>query len=120
MLKPFFPGLEKPLADAAVSEVLIIGSENVWIEKNGRLRLHHAPELDQRALERAEIHIARPLGLNPKKENIVDARLADGSRVAICAPPASPDIAIHPPAWTTLCRGSFAGERLQHGKAALA
>ena len=42
----------------------------------------------------AAIHIARPLGLDPASSPIVDARLEDGSRVAICVPPASPTVAI--------------------------
>ena len=46
------------------------------------------------ALQRAAIHIARPLGLDPATAPIVDARLEDGSRVAICVPPASPKVAI--------------------------
>ena len=43
---------------------------------------------------RAAIHIARPLGLDPATTPIIDARLDDGSRVAICVPPASPHVAI--------------------------
>ena len=46
------------------------------------------------ALERAAIHIARPLGLDPATTPVLDARLDDGSRVAICVPPASPSVAI--------------------------
>ena len=38
--------------------------------------------------------IARPLGLDPATTPILDARLDDGSRVAICVPPASPSVAI--------------------------
>ena len=36
----------------------------------------------------------RPLGLDPATSPILDARLDDGSRVAICVPPASPHVAI--------------------------
>ena len=46
------------------------------------------------ALELAAIHIARPLGLDPATTPILDARLGDGSHVAICVPPASPSVAI--------------------------
>ena len=53
-----------------------------------------APALDAAALERAAIHIARPLGLDPATTPVLDARLDDGSRVAICVPPASPHVAI--------------------------
>ena len=36
----------------------------------------------------------RPLGLDPATRPILDARLDDGSRVAICTPPASPHVAM--------------------------
>ena len=93
-LKPFLPGLEDVLADPDVSEIMINGPHNVWVERGGKLLSHDAPRLDAAALERAAIHIARPLGLDPAHSPIVDARLEDGSRVAICVPPASPRVAI--------------------------
>ena len=93
-LKPFLPGLESVLEDPEVSEIMINGPANVWIERAGRLAAHAAPDLDEAALLRAAIHIARPLGLDPATSPIVDARLDDGSRVAICVPPASPQVAI--------------------------
>ena len=93
-LKPFLPGLESALEDSEVSEIMINGPGNVWVERAGRLTAHAAPDLDEAALERAAIHIARPLGLDPASSPIVDARLDDGSRVAICVPPASPQVAI--------------------------
>ena len=94
MLKPLLPGLEKALEDQQVSEIMINGPDNVWIEKNGKLDPLPAADLDSSALERAAIHIARPLGLDPALSPLVDARLEDGSRVAICMPPASPMVAI--------------------------
>ncbi len=93
-LKPFLPGLEDILADPDVSEIMINGPHNVWVERRGKLVSHDVPRLDAAALERAAIHIARPLGLDPARSPIVDARLEDGSRVAICVPPASPTVAI--------------------------
>ena len=93
-LKPFLPGLEPLLEDAEVSEIMINGPGNVWVERAGQLTAHAAPDLDESALLRAAIHIARPLGLDPASSPIVDARLEDGSRVAICVPPASPQVAI--------------------------
>ena len=93
-LKPFLPGLVPLLEDAEVSEIMINGPGNVWIEAKGRLTAHAAPGLDESALLRAAIHIARPLGLDPATTPIIDARLDDGSRVAICVPPASPHVAI--------------------------
>ena len=93
-MKPFLPGLEAALADPDVSEIMINGPGNVWLEGHGRLTKLDAPELDAAALDRAAIHIARPLGLDPATTPILDARLDDGSRVAICVPPASPHVAI--------------------------
>ena len=94
LLKPFLPGLEDVLEDPEVSEIMINGPHNVWIEGHGKLYSHEAPLLTAAALQRAAIHIARPLGLDPATAPIVDARLNDGSRVAICVPPASPKVAI--------------------------
>ena len=94
LLKPFLPGLEEVLEDPEVSEIMINGPHNVWIEGHGKLYSHEAPLLNAAALQRAAIHIARPLGLDPATAPIVDARLNDGSRVAICVPPASPKVAI--------------------------
>ena len=93
-LKPFLPGLEDVLADPEVSEIMINGPHNVWVERGGKLLSHDAPRLDAAALERAAIHIARPLGLDPAGRPIIDARLENGSRVAICVPPVSPRVAI--------------------------
>ena len=94
LLKPFLPGLEAALEDPDVSEIMINGPGNVWLEGHGRLSQIDAPDLDAAALERAAIHIARPLGLDPTTTPVLDARLGDGSRVAICVPPASPHVAI--------------------------
>ena len=94
LLKPFLPGLEAALEDPDVSEIMINGPGNVWLEGHGRLRPIDAPALDAAALERAAIHIARPLGLDPATTPVLDACLGDGSRVAICVPPASPHVAI--------------------------
>ena len=73
---------------------MINGPRNVWVEGHGKLSPYPAPDLTEETLERAAIHIARPLGLDPATSPILDARLDDGSRVAICVPPASPHVAI--------------------------
>ena len=93
-LKPFLPGLEAALEDPDVSELMINGPGNVWVERAGALEPLEAPRLDAARLQRAAIHIARPLGLDPAARPVLDARLDDGSRVAICTPPASPHVAI--------------------------
>ena len=93
-LTPFLPGLEMLLEDPEVSEIMINGPGNVWVERAGRLEPYDAPGLTAAWLHRAAIHIARPLGLDPAARPILDARLGDGSRVAICTPPAAPEVAI--------------------------
>ena len=93
-LRPFLPGLEAVLDDPEVSELMINGPGNVWVERRGGLEQIDAPALGADALHRAAIHIARPLGLDPVARPVLDARLDDGSRVAICTPPASPHVAL--------------------------
>ena len=93
-LKPFLPGLEAALEDPDVTELMINGPGNVWVERGGELEALEAPALTAAQLHRAAIHIARPLGLDPAARPVLDARLDDGSRVAICTPPASPSVAI--------------------------
>ena len=94
-LKTFLPGLEELLEDPEVTEIMINGPYNVWSERAGKgLRQVEAPFLDEGALRRAAISIARPLGLDPKTDPALDARLPDGSRVAITTPPAAPHMAI--------------------------
>ncbi len=73
-LTPFLPGLEKLLEDREVSEIMINGPGNVWVERAGKLEPHEAPALTAQWLHRAAIHIARPLGLDPAARPILDAR----------------------------------------------
>ena len=89
-LKPFLPGLESVLDDDEVSELMVNGPGQVFVERAGQLAAVRVPELDEAAVMRAAVQIARPLGRDPNTEPIIDARLGDGSRVAICSPPASP------------------------------
>ena len=89
-LKPFLPGLEDALDDEAVSEVMVNGPGTAFVERAGRMAALAAPELTAEAVARAAVQIARPLGKDPLAEPVIDARLADGSRVAICGPPAAP------------------------------
>ena len=93
-LKPFLPGLEAALEEEAVSEVMVNGPGAVFVERAGRMTAVDAPALTPEAAARAAVQIARPLGKDPLAEPIIDARLADGSRVAICGPPAAPAAAI--------------------------
>ena len=93
-LKPFLPGLEAVLEDDEVSELMVNGPGTVFVERRGRMTRLQVPALDEAAVLRAAVQIARPLGRDPHTEPLIDARLGDGSRVAICSPPASPCAAI--------------------------
>ena len=61
-LKPFLPGLEAVLEDPEVSELMINGPGNVWVERGGELEPIEAPALTAAALYRAAIHIAARSG----------------------------------------------------------
>ena len=90
-LKPFLPGLEAALEDSEVSEIMINGPANVWVERAGRLTAHAAPRPGRSGPVCGRLFTLPVLWvLDPASSPIVDARLDDGSRVAICVPPASP------------------------------
>ncbi|MDR0446820.1 MAG: CpaF family protein [Oscillospiraceae bacterium] len=80
--------LDGILSDDAITEVMINGHENVFVEKDGKLvRLERQFE-SQRRLEDV---IQRIVGLAGREVNqaspIVDTRLPDGSRVNVVLPP---------------------------------
>ena len=93
-LTPFLPGLEAVLDDETVSELMVNGPGVAFVERQGRMTAMEVPDLTAAVVARAAIQIARPLGLDPATMPVIDARLADGSRVAICSPPAAPSAAI--------------------------
>ena len=78
--------------------MIINGPGMAFVERDGRMAAVDVPELTTEAAVRAAVQIALPLGKDPNTEPIIDARLADGSRVAICGPPAALTAAI------TICR----------------
>ena len=83
--------LQQLLDDPEVSDVLANGAGPVWIERGGRLeRTDVRVDADQiaRAIER----LVAPLGLRADRANpVVDARLADGTRVAAVLAPLAVD-----------------------------
>ena len=82
--------LDSIVADDAVTEVMINGHENIFIEKNGSLIKLDRQFESQRRLEDV---IQRIVGLAGREVNqsnpIVDTRLPDGSRVNVVLPPIS-------------------------------
>ena len=75
--------------DETVSELMINGPDKYFVERDGGQPVEVAAAgLTAGDIYAAAIHIARPLGLEAgEKVPIVDARLDDGSRVAIALPP---------------------------------
>ena len=93
--------LRKVFEDSSVTELMINSPSSVWFEKEGCLypvytdKTPKAEALTERMLDTTVKRIARPLGFDAdKKSPIVDARLPDGSRVAIACPPITESFAL--------------------------
>ena len=95
--------LQDLLEMANVSEIMVVGKDNIYVEKNGVIqptsRVFFSDEVLMSVIER----ILTPIGRRVDQTNpLVDARLADGSRVNIVIPPLSllgPCITIRKFAW---------------------
>src|SRR6202167_4536384 len=90
MILPFLKPIEHLILDDSISEVMVNGSERVFIERNGFLERVPNVALSERALMVAVKNIARRLGDDiSESKPILDSRLPDGSRVAAVIPPCS-------------------------------
>jgi pilus assembly protein CpaF len=90
MILPFLKPIEHLILDDSISEVMVNGSERVFIERNGFLERVPNVALGERALMVAVKNIARRLGDDiSESKPILDSRLPDGSRVAVVIPPCS-------------------------------
>ncbi len=82
--------LQPLLADPTVTEIMVNGSQNVYVERAGKL--HRAPvkfESDEHVMRIID-RIVAPLGRRVDETSpYVDARLPDGSRVNAVIPPIS-------------------------------
>jgi pilus assembly protein CpaF len=84
--------LEDLLADDGVTDVLVNGPSEIWIERRGELVLTDVVFADERELVAVIERVITPLGLRLDRSSpIVDARLPDGSRLHAVIPPATPD-----------------------------
>jgi len=83
--------LEPLLADPDVTEIMVNGPGRVWVERHGALA--RVPvDLDTAAIEHLIEKVVAPLGLRVDRSSpLVDARLADGSRVNAVVPPLAVD-----------------------------
>ena len=78
------------LRDDRVSEIMINGFEEVFIERGGKLERTDARFASDHALESAVRNIAQFVGKTVSADHpVLDARLPDGSRVSAILPPAS-------------------------------
>lgn len=83
-------GLERWVHDPTVSEVLVNGGGEVWVERAGRLEL--VGSMRPATLLAAIEHMLVPVGRRLDRSHpAVDARLADGSRLCAAIPPIAVD-----------------------------
>ena len=84
--------LEPLLEDHAISDILVNGASNVYIEKHGVLKRTNVTFTDDRHLMRIIDRIVSMVGRRVDEVSpMVDARLKDGSRVNVIIPPLSLD-----------------------------
>jgi pilus assembly protein CpaF len=87
-LGPIQPLIEDP----TVTEVMVNGSQRVYIERAGKLSLTNIHFDDDEHVRRVIDRIVLPLGRRIDHDSpLVDARLADGSRVNAIIPPVAID-----------------------------
>jgi pilus assembly protein CpaF len=84
--------LEPLLADGSVSDILVNGPDEVWLERHGALERTGVSFSGPEAIVAAVERVIAPLGLRLDRASpAVDARLPDGSRLHAVIPPAAVD-----------------------------
>jgi pilus assembly protein CpaF len=82
--------LEKLLADDSITEIMVNGPRDIWIERRGRLYQTGVRFSDEAHLRRIITKIAGQVGRRVDESSpMLDARLPDGSRVNAVLPPLS-------------------------------
>ena len=90
VILPFLRPIEALIRDDEVSEIMVNGSAAVFVERGGRVAPVDGVTITERNLQVAARNIARTLGDEVSEEKpLLDARLPDGSRVAVILPPCS-------------------------------
>jgi pilus assembly protein CpaF len=80
--------LEKFLNDADITEIMVNGPEKVYVERRGKLTLTAAKFTGEEQLRKVIERIVTKVGRRIDESSpLVDARLADGSRVNAIIPP---------------------------------
>jgi pilus assembly protein CpaF len=84
--------LEAYLRDSSITEVMVNGPFNIWVERDGKLEIvrdHFANEAHlRRTIEKIVARVGRRID---ESSPMVDARLQDGSRVNAVIPPLALD-----------------------------
>lgn len=84
--------LDPLLADPSISDILVNGAKNVYVEKNGKLYKTSITFKDNHHLRNIIERIVSKVGRRiDEKSPMVDARLPDGSRVNAIIPPLAID-----------------------------
>lgn len=84
----FLAPLVPLLRDESISEIMVNGPADIYIERGGRIEQADVRFRDEEALLAAASNIAQYVGKTISKEDpILDGRLPDGSRVCIVLPP---------------------------------
>jgi len=91
-INQFFAPIVPFLDDPSVSEVMINGPDQIYIERRGRLELTQARFATREALMAALCNLSQYVG-KPLSEDrpILEGRFPDGSRVEALIPPVAPD-----------------------------
>jgi pilus assembly protein CpaF len=88
----FFEPVRPYLEDPSVSEVMINGPDEVFVERGGKLERVDARFSSTHALTAAIRNLAQFVGRHVDEERpVLEARFPDGSRVEAILPPVSPD-----------------------------
>ncbi|MBL7661925.1 Flp pilus assembly complex ATPase component TadA [bacterium] len=88
-LRSFFGPLWDYITDDNTSELMINGPKDIYIESKGRLQKLDA-EISPSQLDALVINVSQYVGRRiSEEEPYLDARLPDGSRVAVLMPPCS-------------------------------
>jgi pilus assembly protein CpaF len=84
--------IEGLLRDPHVTDILVNGPDEIWVERSGRLERSSIRYVDGGSVVAAVERVIAPLGLRLDRASpAVDARLADGSRLHAVVPPVSID-----------------------------
>lgn len=87
-IKNFLGPIVDLLEDETITEVLINGPQEIFIERSGKLHRSDAKFKDEDALRAAVNNIAQSVGRRiSEEEPRLDARLPDGSRIHAVLPP---------------------------------